>query len=95
MFAVVRRKIKHNQGLPFLPAQRLDEHVRHLIWTRRRFSSDRAIVQLFHQIRRRMLSVHLHHVNGAFTFPLSTRISRSVQNRMGRSAATSWHRSRW
>ena len=69
MFAVVRRDIKHNEGLPLLPAQRLDEHVRRLIWACRRFSTDHAIVKLFHQIRRRVLSVHLHHVNGAFHVP--------------------------
>ena len=68
----VRRRaaeIKHNQGLPLLPAQRLDEHVRRLIWACRRFSTDHALVELFHQIRRRVLSVHLHHVNGAFHVP--------------------------
>ena len=77
VLAVVRREIKHNQGLPLLPAQRLDEHVRRLIWTRGRFSTDHAIVQLFHQIRSRVLSVHLHHVNGAFHVPLEHAHQRS------------------
>ena len=37
MFAVVRQEIKHNEGLPLLPAQRW--HVRRLIWACRRFSA--------------------------------------------------------